>query len=93
MIARICIAGDRTHRSAKQQRSLGSSSNNSWLALRDCSRPENLFRTRHVGTERKVSTKRLSAFDWTSTIRKLSSILAFVPEQIDNCCMNGYNCT
>ena len=30
-------------------------------------------------TERNVSRTRLSAFDWTSTIRKLGSILALVP--------------
>ena len=36
-------------------------------------------------TERKVSRTRSSAFDWASTTRKLGSILALVPDQLDGC--------
>ena len=45
------------------------------------------------GTERKVSRTRLSAFDWTSTIRKLGSVLALVPDQLDGCWENWLHLT
>ena len=44
-------------------------------------------------TERKVLRTRLSAFDWTSTIRKLGSILALVPAQLDCCWENWLHLT
>ena len=44
-------------------------------------------------TERKVSRTRSSAFDWASTTRKLGSILALVPDQLDGCWENWLHLT
>ena len=74
------------HSSPQQQQQLVASA----ARLRDpiiCAGPD------MSDTEMNVSRTRLSAFDWTSTIRKLGSILALVPAQLDGCWENWLHLT
>ena len=90
--ARICIAGrDRARRSAKHSSPAAAAiARGQRWRLRDpriCAGPD------MSDTERKVSRTRSSAFDWASTTRKLGSILALVPDQLDGCWENWLHLT